>query len=99
MKAIPKDILDRIEWRSTGEMKAAVPVPKRITHEPKPCDDCGMTVIDRRIEYRQRINPELHWAQKCENCNLLKHPETGVFEVKSSQYQAIYKAYIAERDK
>ena len=99
MKGIPKEILDRIEWKSTGEMDAAVPVPKRITHEPKPCEDCGMSVTDRRIAIRRRETPQLHWARQCLNCKLQQHPETGEYTVEPKDYGAVFRHYISERDK
>lgn len=99
MKGIPKDILERLQFKKLKYEEACPPRLVGIEHLPKPCEDCSLTVTDRRIEYRQRVNPHLHWAQTCVNCNLIKHPETGEFTIKPSEYIAIYKALIDERDK
>lgn len=90
MKGIPEDILNRIEWKKEkADLERAAPTPKCITHDPKPCEDCGMTVTDRRLEIRYRQQPVGHWATKCANCNLYLNPKTGTYSYTRDEFIAV----------
>lgn len=65
-------------------------IPKElaaIKHAPKPCEDCGATVVDRRCNIRRSTSPYPHWKVSCTNCNKYQNPSTGKFDM--DQYQVV----------
>lgn len=95
-----KELLgERVKWQKPGKGLPAEPPQITVVHHPEPCEDCGITVTDRRIEHRHRESPVKHWTQRCLSCKLMKHPKTGEFEVTPSEYIAIYNAFLEEKTK
>ena len=107
MKGLPKELVDRCEWKTVKHEEAAPPTIKTIHYEPTPCEDCGLTVTDRRLDIRlRRDNPgqfygnfTKHWGICCRNCDMMRDPETGKFTIPKSEYSAIIKARYRNRDK
>ena len=91
-KPIPKEIMDRLEWKKSL-FQQDDPVIKSIRHDPKPCEDCGKMVADRRV--RSSINygsqQKLpHIKHHCKSCGLYRNPETGEYEWTFSDVNAHY---------
>lgn len=63
--------------------KEGMTVVDTIIHEPKPCEDCGQTVTDRRVEYRHNHSSITvpHFKVECKICRRFKNPETGAFDM------------------
>jgi len=107
MKGIPKEIADRFELKHNKHFEAEPPTIKTIHYEPTPCEDCGLTVTDRRLDIRLRSdNPgqfygnfNKHWGIHCRNCDMMRDPDTGKFTIPKSEYSAIIKARYRNRDK
>ena len=105
---IPTEILDLLEFK-TVQGDSPVPRLTKIHHQPHPCEDCGMTVTDRRIDIRwQRCivnsNQDMgseprHWAQQCMVCKLKRNPDTGKFDIPINEYPAFLKRKFNNKDK
>ena len=81
-KPIPKEIMDRLEWKKSL-VEQDDPVIKSIRHDPKPCEDCGKIVEDRRI--RSSVNygsatKIAHIKHQCKSCGFYRNPTNGVYE-------------------
>jgi hypothetical protein len=99
---LPKDIADRITWQKGALEQDSFRV-KKIKHEPKPCEDCGKLVEDRRI--RISVSKESHVRQghckhHCQSCKLYKNPITGEFDMTFHQIHThFYKSQSKKKDK
>ena len=79
---IPKEILDRITWKHDAKMPRSPKAIKKLEYDPKPCEDCGQTVVDRRIRISIAQNNQTvpHQKRQCQVCKLYKNPTTGKFD-------------------
>ena len=94
MKNTPYAILDFIkpQQNGPGEVKNnTIPRDLKLTHLPRPCEDCGDDVVDRRTIMRYHNWPCSHWRIKCENCKLYRNPATGEFDCTRYAVDAHYK--------
>jgi len=95
---IEKGIIEEIPFKTQTEE-----LPEyKVIHHPKPCEDCGKQVIDRRkkiVFYRTIFNIKdcPHWEESCLSCKLFKNPKTLKFEVTRNELQSILKQ--SQRDK
>lgn len=105
---IPKEIADRLEFKVVnGDHPTNASV--KLLHEPRPCEDCGIDVVDRRTESRlqrafiptnpTRTSVPLHWASTCKNCKMRKNLDTGKFDIPFHQYNAYLKDRKKQMDK
>ena len=105
---IPKEIADRLEFKVVnGDHPRNASV--KLLHEPRPCEDCGIDVVDRRTETRlqrafiptnpTRTSVPLHWASTCKNCKMRKNLDTGKFDIPFHQYNAYLKDRKKQMDK
>lgn len=65
---------------------------KSINMPEKPCEDCGIPVRDRRVEYRVATSSigRNHVKVQCKSCNLFKDPETGLFNAERHMVDNYY---------
>lgn len=87
---IPKPILDQIEWDNRADEPEHYRV-KSLKPCSNPCPDCGKTVTDRRIIFKQHDRPYTHWRTKCWNCKRVRNPETGAFDIEDAAAFAFYR--------
>jgi hypothetical protein len=83
MKNIPKDILNRLEFKTSKKEPALGPVLRKVNPIEKPCDDCGKIVLDRRVRLsvnRSKLTKP-HVKHHCQACKLYKNPTTGKFDM------------------
>jgi hypothetical protein len=93
-KFIPQAILDRITWAEGDLLKIAF-----LEQQPKPCEACGETVCDRRVQIKQHVSPKPHTRTKCITCNRFLNPETGEFDIDASDAVAFFRSAFAKSDK
>lgn len=105
---LPKEIAQRLEYRVVNGDHVDNSAVSKIHHDPRPCEDCGMTVTDRQIHAKLRKNDPSeklaeytarHWALQCQVCKLMRNPTTGVFDIPINEYTAFLKAKFKQTDK
>lgn len=97
---IPPEILERMEFKKPRDADAAsYPELKRIRPVPTPCEDCGLTVEDRRVTMSVRQTPVPHTRTVCSICQRYKNPNTGNYDLERAQIDAIYYAKKAKKHK
>ena len=61
---------------------------------PGPCDDCGQ-VVDKPIRRTITRLKVSGWRERCMNCNRLRDPETGVFDVEFGKITTHHQRQLA----
>jgi hypothetical protein len=72
---------------------------KSVNQTLRPCDDCGQTVNDRRINVRVVTFPERHWRRTCNHCRKTWNPETGQYDLTNASAQNFFVSWLKRRDK
>lgn len=78
MREIPKEILDRLEFRAVAKCD---PIKKVVRIKPiAPCEACGRELEEvRRITIQPRCEPVRHRREYCFNCRLVAVSGTNEF--------------------
>lgn len=90
---LPKEIADRLHWHTEKKQPGDPDWIERIDHEPKPCEDCGQTVVDRRIDIKGKM-PHLEkriFLFQCSICKNFKNPKTGVYDCTRREAESCFK--------
>ncbi len=95
---IPKPILDQITWDNRDEEPEHYRI-KSLAPQTKPCENCGITVTDRRIIHKIYDRPYKHWRTKCFTCKKVRHPETGEFTLPDAAAFHYYQTIEIKRQK
>ena len=100
IKGIPKEILDRF----VVEQPHAYDHPEDykivgIKAEPKPCDDCDRTVVNRHTSSRISIRPVKHWRTICDNCKCYHNPKNGKFDIPLRAANSFFREYLNSKTK
>ena len=98
MRDIPKDIAERLIFKTSKKDESAPPTLKKVIHEAKPCDDCGTTVCDRHIHISY-LKSEKTWIERCVNCNLYRNPLTDDYELSNYDLRTILRNRHKKDDK
>jgi len=80
-----------IEEKEKTVAEEAAPPEYKIIHKPKPCEDCGTIVTNRILNTRLNKAPFTHYKRQCSICKKYENPETGKFDLNSSQIQYYYR--------
>jgi hypothetical protein len=68
MREIPKDIYDRLVFRTTKHDSTPYVVDIRPL---EPCESCGKEIQNKRVvRIHQVVFPITHWREQCSLCNL-----------------------------
>lgn len=88
MNSMPKEIQDRIIWKKRIHPGDNLEI-KQIIHHPQPCEDCGQTVVNRRVKMSvsQSKTHAAHIKTHCTACKKYKNPVSGKFDC--SLYEVI----------
>lgn len=81
--------------------KVQFPYVIDIKHIPKPCEDCGLVVVDRHVNYRKykpKANCKGYVKTTCLACNKCLNPSTGKFDIDSSD-RFFFATYYNTQDK
>ena len=90
-----KDLEDQglIEERNDRPKLESEPPQYKTVHQPRPCVDCNILCVDRRIMHRhyntvmnKKRRP--HWKTFCSSCKLYLNPETGKFDITRIECEA-----------
>ena len=81
-KKIPTELLERIKFKKPNNQNPSPDQPiDYIKFDEFPCPDCDKSIRQQLHQIRQYVKPQVHFRTKCENCGLVKDPETGKFTV------------------
>ena len=72
---------------------------KRVKPITRQCEDCDHQVTDRLVTHSQYAYPEPHWRTTCQSCEMVKHPETGLFELSTRRAQSAFLTYFKKENK
>lgn len=84
----------KIEEQQDPKRLESEPPRYKTVHQPKPCADCNIICIDRRIMHRhyntvQNKKRQAHWKTYCSSCKLYLNPETGKFDSTRTDLEVI----------
>ena len=97
MKGIPKELLDRMEWKRQSKDSPEPPQLKKINYPPHPCSECGLEIeCQGRVDYTLTSTPCTHWGAKCWICGLHRSPITGKIEVTHQEKRQQFEQLIRE---
>lgn len=65
-----------------------------IRYTPIKCNDCGNSVINRKIIYQWR-SKQRYWRKRCTNCKMSADPTTGKYTLSDSETRKFYERYEA----
>lgn len=84
---MPEELETRLEWKTVeaGE-PIQYPYVKKILHETKPCEDCGLLVENRIVDIKRNVRPHPHWKRTCKNCKMNYNPESGKYDLNQTDY-------------
>jgi len=71
----------------------------RVKVQPRSCDDCGQTVVNRQVNARIVSFPERHWRKSCSHCRKTYNPETQQFDLSNVAVQNFFVGWFKRRDK
>jgi hypothetical protein len=54
---------------------------KEVLHEPRPCEGCDQTVVNRIVDRKRFDWPQPHWRDTCKNCGLTYNPQSDRFDI------------------
>jgi hypothetical protein len=82
-KPIPNWIWQNLEKsdRKSSKMPGDPQDYDWVETQPKPCEHCGDSVVDRRESQRIVFHPKLHWRRKCDTCKKYWHWEEGEYSI------------------
>jgi hypothetical protein len=102
MKQIPPEIESRLVYKTrknADDDVAAYPTLEKLKPVELACDGCNQVVVDRTTELKIYTFPIKHWREYCNNCQMFKNPETGVFDIKKQIAPSYFKVYIYNKNK
>lgn len=99
MKEMPKEIAERLIFKSQSEERAAYPVLEKVVPLTKPCEDCGIIVTGRTEEIRQYTFPREHWRRQCAHCKLYWNPDTRKYDIDEETAKAFFRRRLKNKTK
>lgn len=69
---------------------------KKIKHQTRLCEDCGELVNNRIVELKICEYPKPHWRERCANCKMSRNPDTGQFDLTSTEASNTYRELLTK---
>lgn len=83
--------LEESSVESHCEQNTTTPIElTRVIYQPSNCPDCGLAVECLKRERKQYEGGGRHWRDHCLNCDLTKHPKTGLYSLTRGEANRLY---------
>lgn len=93
-------LVEELEEFVTPKKNYTIPIELlRVKVQPRACEDCGETVIDRRLNIRVVAFPERHWRRSCTHCRKTYNPETKQYDLSNVAVQNFFVSWFRKGDK
>jgi predicted Zn-ribbon and HTH transcriptional regulator len=94
------ELVEQLEEFVKPKKNYTVPIEiVKLKIQPRACEDCGLTVTDRRVNIKVVAFPERHWRRSCTHCRKTYNPETLQYDLSNVAVQNFFYSWLKRRDK